>query len=143
MFSETPDVPHRAFCIAGPSQRIETLGIDFEGKFGVVVDKVPMGATPAQALAAVRIVVQLNSPVAVTPDELGAAWRDGRVHLDLEVEWNGAAFGHPNGREMNFGFGELVAHVFVSRPRLSVSLYPPCFTGCSAATGATDAPSMP
>jgi len=32
------------------------------------------------------------------------------VHLDLEVEWNGAAFGHPNGREMNFGFGELVAH---------------------------------
>jgi fumarylacetoacetate (FAA) hydrolase len=101
-----------------------------------------MGATPAQALAAVRLVVQLNdwslralgpremksgfgflqakpstsfAPVAVTPDELGDAWRDGRVHLDLEVEWNGASFGHPNGREMNFGFGELVAHAARTR----------------------------
>jgi fumarylacetoacetate (FAA) hydrolase len=120
----------------------EALGIDFEGEFGVVVDRVPMGATPAQALAAVRLVVQLNdwslralgpremksgfgflqakpstsfAPVAVTPDELGDAWRDGRVHLDLEVEWNGASFGHPNGREMNFGFGELVAHAARTR----------------------------
>jgi fumarylacetoacetate (FAA) hydrolase len=120
----------------------EALGIDFEGEFGVVVDRVPMGATPAQALAAVRLVVQLNdwslralgpremksgfgflqakpstsfAPVAVTPDELGDAWRDGRVHLDLQVEWNGAPFGHPNGREMNFGFGELVAHAARTR----------------------------
>lgn len=120
----------------------EALGIDFEGEFGVVVDQVPMGATPAQALAAVRLVVQLNdwslralgpremksgfgflqakpstsfAPVAVTPDELGDAWRDGRVHLDLQVEWNGEAFGHPNGREMNFSFGELVAHAARTR----------------------------
>ena len=120
----------------------EALGIDFEGEFGVVVDRVPMGATPAQALSAVRLVVQLNdwslralgpremksgfgflqakpstsfAPVALTPDELGDAWRDGRVHLDLEVEWNGAPFGHPNGREMNFGFGELVAHAARTR----------------------------
>ena len=120
----------------------EGLGIDFEGEFGVVVDKVPMGATPAQALAAVRLVVQLNdwslralgpremksgfgflqakpstsfAPVAVTPDELGDAWRDGRVHLDLQVEWNDTPFGHPNGREMNFGFGELVAHAARTR----------------------------
>jgi fumarylacetoacetate (FAA) hydrolase len=55
------------------------------------------------------------APVAVTPDELGDAWRDGRVHLDLQVEWNGAPFGHPNGREMNFGFGELVAHAARTR----------------------------
>ena len=120
----------------------EALGIDFEGEFGVVVDRVPMGATPAQALSAVRLVVQLNdwslralgpremksgfgflqakpstsfAPVAVTPDELGDTWRDGRVHLDLEVEWNGAPFGHPNGREMNFDFGELVAHAARTR----------------------------
>jgi fumarylacetoacetate (FAA) hydrolase len=120
----------------------DALGIDFEGEFGVVVDKVPMGATPAQALAAVRLVVQLNdwslralgpremksgfgflqakpstsfAPVAVTPDELGGAWRDGRVHLDLEVDWNGTPFGRPNGREMNFGFGELVAHAARTR----------------------------
>jgi fumarylacetoacetate (FAA) hydrolase len=120
----------------------EALGIDFEGEFGVVVDKVPMGAAPAQALAAVRLVAQLNdwslralgpremksgfgflqakpstsfAPVAVTPDELGDAWRDGRVHLELQVEWNGGHFGHPNGREMNFGFGELVAHAARTR----------------------------
>lgn len=120
----------------------EALGIDFEGEFGVVVDRVTMGATPAQALAAVRLVVQLNdwslralgpremksgfgflqakpstsfAPVAVTPDELGDAWRDGRVHLDLEVAWNGTSFGHPNGGEMNFGFGELVAHAARTR----------------------------
>jgi fumarylacetoacetate (FAA) hydrolase len=101
-----------------------------------------MGATPEQALAAVRLVVQLNdwslralgpremksgfgflqakpstsfAPVAVTPDELGDAWREGRVHLDLEVEWNGELFGRPNGREMNFGFGQLVAHAARTR----------------------------
>jgi fumarylacetoacetate (FAA) hydrolase len=120
----------------------EALGIDFEGEFGVVVGKVPMGATPAQALDAVRIVVQLIdwslralgpremksgfgflqakpstsfAPVAVTPDELGDAWHDGRVYLDLDVEWNGQTFGHPNGGEMNFGFGDLVAHAARTR----------------------------
>ncbi len=120
----------------------EALGIDFEGEFGVVVGKVPMGATPAQALDAIRLVVQLNdwslralgpremksgfgflqakpstsfAPVAVTPDELGDAWHDGRVHLDLDVEWNGQTFGHPNGGEMNFGFGDLVAHAARTR----------------------------
>jgi fumarylacetoacetate (FAA) hydrolase len=101
-----------------------------------------MGATPAQALDAVRLLVQLNdwslrgigpremktgfgflqakpstsfAPVAVTPDELGPHWAEGRVHLELEVEWNGEAFGRPNGREMNFGFGELVAHAARTR----------------------------
>jgi fumarylacetoacetate (FAA) hydrolase len=120
----------------------EALGIDFEGEFGVIVGPVPMGATPAHALGAVRLLVQLNdwslralgpremksgfgflqakpstsfAPVAITPDELGDAWRDGRVHLDLEVQWNDRAFGHPNGREMNFGFGELVAHAARTR----------------------------
>jgi fumarylacetoacetate (FAA) hydrolase len=120
----------------------EALGIDFEGEFGVIVGQVAMGATPAQAMGAVRLLVQLNdwslralgpremksgfgflqakpstsfAPVAVTPDELGDAWLDGRVHLDLEVEWNGESFGHPNGREMNFSFGELVAHAARTR----------------------------
>jgi fumarylacetoacetate (FAA) hydrolase len=123
----------------------EADGIDFEGEFGVVVDAVPMAATPAQALAAVRLVVQINdwslralgphematgfgflqakpsssfAPVAVTPDELGAAWQDGRVQLDLHVALNGQRFGEPNGREMNFSFGQLVAHAARTR-RLS------------------------
>lgn len=120
----------------------EALGIDFEGEFGVIVGPVPMGAAPQQALGAVRLLVQLNdwslralgpremksgfgflqakpstsfAPVAITPDELGEAWGEGRVRLDLDVEWNGQAFGHPNGREMNFSFGELVAHAARTR----------------------------
>ena len=115
----------------------EAYGIDFEGEFGVVLGPVPMAATPAQALAAVRLVVQLNdwslralgphemktgfgflqakpstafAPVAITPDELGSAWADGRVCLPLHVALNGARFGEPHGSEMNFSFGELVAH---------------------------------
>lgn len=120
----------------------EADGIDFEGEFGVVVDEVPMGATPEQALARVRLLVQINdwslralgpremkagfgflqakpstsfAPVAVTPDELGAAWRDGRVQLTLHVEHNGEHFGEPQGGEMNFSFGQLVAHAARTR----------------------------
>ncbi len=123
----------------------EADGIDFEGEFGVIVGALAMAATPAQALASVRLLVQINdwslrvlgghevrtgfgflqakpstafAPVAITPDELGDAWRDGRVHLPLNVQWNGAWFGHPHGGEMGFGFGELVAHAARTR-RLS------------------------
>jgi fumarylacetoacetate (FAA) hydrolase len=101
-----------------------------------------MGATPRQAIERIRLLVQLNdwslrtlgpremktgfgflqakpstsfAPVAITPDELGPHWADGRIHLDLEVEWNGEAFGRPNGREMNFDFGQLVAHAARTR----------------------------
>jgi fumarylacetoacetate (FAA) hydrolase len=56
------------------------------------------------------------SPVAVTPDELGAAWRDGRVHLRLTSEINGAWSGDPEaGPEMHFHFGELIAHAAKTR----------------------------
>jgi len=123
----------------------EADGIDFEGEFGVVVGPVPMAATPAQALAAVRLIVQINdwslralgphematgfgflqakpstsfAPVAVTPDELGDAWQGGRVHMALHVQLNGQRFGEPHGREMNFDFGQLVAHAARTR-RLS------------------------
>jgi fumarylacetoacetate (FAA) hydrolase len=55
------------------------------------------------------------APFAVTPDELGDAWRDGRVCLDLHVAWNGEPFGRANGREMACGFHELVAHAAATR----------------------------
>jgi fumarylacetoacetate (FAA) hydrolase len=55
------------------------------------------------------------APVAVTPDELGDARRDGRVHLRLHVQWNGERFGEPHGGEMNFSFGDLVAHAARTR----------------------------
>jgi fumarylacetoacetate (FAA) hydrolase len=53
--------------------------------------------------------------VIVTPDELGAAWRDFRCDLKLEIRRNGEIFGSANGREMAFGFDELIAHAAYSR----------------------------
>ena len=120
----------------------EAHGIDFEGEFAVLVDAVPMGCPADQALRHVRLVLQLNdvslralapremktgfgflqakpsssfAPVAVTPDELGDAWREGRVHLPLNVEWNGEWFGHPHGGAMHFGFHQLIAHAALTR----------------------------
>lgn len=120
----------------------EAQGIDFEGEFAVLVDAVPMGCPAEQALRHVRLVLQLNdvslralapremktgfgflqakpsssfAPVAVTPDELGGAWREGRVHLPLKVEWNGEWFGHPHGGAMHFGFHQLIAHAALTR----------------------------
>ena len=123
----------------------EEHGIDFEGEFGVVVGPVPMGCAAADALAAVRLIVQINdwslralgphemqtgfgflqakpstafAAVAVTPDELGDAWVGGRVHMRLHVALNGERFGEPHGREMNFPFHDLIAHAARTR-RLS------------------------
>jgi fumarylacetoacetate (FAA) hydrolase len=123
----------------------EAHGIDFEGEFGVIVDDVPMGCSAAQALDRIRLLVQINdvslramapfemrrgfgffhakpsssfAAVAVTPDEIGGAWQRARVHLDLDIEWNGQRFGNPNGSEMNFGFDQLIAHAATTR-RLS------------------------
>ncbi|MBI1906029.1 MAG: fumarylacetoacetate hydrolase family protein [Rhodocyclales bacterium] len=118
-------------------------GIDFEAEVTVVTGDVPMGATPAEAAGAIRLVMLVNdvslrnlipnelakgfgffqskpasafSPVAVTPDELGEAWRDAKVHLPLRVELNGKPFGKPNaGVDMTFDFGQLVAHVAKTR----------------------------
>ncbi|MBX3684508.1 MAG: fumarylacetoacetate hydrolase family protein [Rhodocyclaceae bacterium] len=118
-------------------------GIDFEAEVAVVTGDVPMGATPEQAAAAIRLVMLVNdvslrnlipgelakgfgffqskpasafSPVAVTPDELGDAWRGAKVHLPLLVELNGKPFGKPNaGVDMTFDFGQLVAHVARTR----------------------------
>jgi fumarylacetoacetate (FAA) hydrolase len=120
----------------------EALGIDFEGEFGVIVDAVPMGITPQAAMAHIRLIVQINdwslralagpemktgfgwvqakpacsmAPFAVTPDELGDQWRDGRVAMDLLVDWNGQRFGAANGEPMGVGFHDLVAHAARTR----------------------------
>jgi fumarylacetoacetate (FAA) hydrolase len=55
------------------------------------------------------------APLAVTPDELGDVWQGGRVHLRLHVDSNGKWFGHPHGGEMNFSFGQLIAHAARTR----------------------------
>lgn len=120
----------------------EADGPDFEGEYGVIVDEVPLGISAADAAAHIRLIVQINdwslrvlapvemrtgfgwvqakppcslAPVAVTPDELGDAWRDGRVDLPLAVDWNGKRFGSANGYAMSFSFPELVAHAARTR----------------------------
>ncbi|WP_422344923.1 fumarylacetoacetate hydrolase family protein [Parasphingorhabdus sp.] len=117
-------------------------GIDFEGEFGVIVDHVPMGTSAEDAMKHIKLIVQINdwslraiapiematgfgwvqakpacsmAPFAVTPDELGEGWKDGRVCLDLEIDWNGKRFGAANGAAMDFGFHELVAHAALTR----------------------------
>ncbi|MDH5286095.1 MAG: fumarylacetoacetate hydrolase family protein [Betaproteobacteria bacterium] len=121
----------------------EAWGIDFEGEVAVVSGDVPMGVAPDAALRHVRLLMLVNdvslrnlipaelgkgfgflqskpasafSPVAVTPDELGAAWRDGKVHLPLVSHLNGELFGRPDaGVDMTFHFGQLIAHVAKTR----------------------------
>ena len=120
----------------------EEDGIGFEAELAVVVDRVPMGTPASSALEHVKLVMLANdaslrtyaaaekksgfgwihakpatsfSPVAVTPDDLGTAWRDGRLHLPMRVAWNGRKFGRPNAGEMSFGFHDLIAHAAYSR----------------------------
>ncbi len=121
----------------------EDFGIDFEAEVAVVTGDVPMGAGPEQALDGVRLLMLVNDvslrhlipdelakgfgffqskpatafgPVAVTPDELGDAWEGGRVHLPLQVMWNGRKVGLCDaGPEMTFHFGQLIAHICKTR----------------------------
>lgn len=119
--------------------------IDMEGEFGVILGAVPMGASDAEALSAVRLLVQINdwslrafgpremrtgfgfvqakpatafAPVAITPDEIGAAWDNGRIHLRLHVWRNDQEVGRAHGGEMTFSFGQIIAHAALTR-RLS------------------------
>jgi fumarylacetoacetate (FAA) hydrolase len=117
-------------------------GLDFESEVAVILGDTPQGTRAADAPAHVRLVMLANditlrglvadelakgfgffqskpatafSPFAVTPDELGPAWRDGRVHLPLRTTYNGALVGDPNAGEMHFSFFELCAHVTRTR----------------------------
>lgn len=128
---------HADICLPSVSQ-----GIDFEGEFAVLLDDVPLGCPAEQAIGHIKLLLQVNdislralapremktgfgflqakpssafAPVAVTPDELGDAWRDGRVHLALNVQWNSAWFGQPHGGQMNFSFAQLIAHAALTR----------------------------
>jgi fumarylacetoacetate (FAA) hydrolase len=123
-------------------QRDPKHGTDFEAEVGVVLDHVPMGVAPDEALKHIKLFVLINdvslrglipdelaqgfgffqskpnsalSPVALTVDELGAAWRDGRIHLPLMVNYNSQFFGKANAGEMHFHFGQLIAHAAKTR----------------------------
>lgn len=118
-------------------------GLDFEGEVVVVLGDVPQGTRASEAGQHVRLVMLVNdvtlrnlipdelakgfgffqskpasafSPFAVTPDELGDAWRDGRVHLPLRVSYNDTLAGDPEaGPEMHFSFYDLIAHIARTR----------------------------
>ena len=116
--------------------------IDFEGEFGVITGEVPMGASVGEVLGRIRLAVQINdwslraiapvemktgfgwiqakpacsmAPVAVTLDELGDDWADGRILATLDVRRSGAQFGSVPSTEMAFGFHQLIAHAARSR----------------------------
>ena len=121
----------------------EAWGCDLEAEVAVVTGDVPMGASREQALASIRLVMLSNdvslrnlipgeiaknfgffqskpassfSPVAVTPDALGEAWKDGKLHGPVEVELNSQPLGQADaGVDMTFDFGTLIAHAAKTR----------------------------
>lgn len=122
----------------------EDWGIDFEAEVAVITGDVPMGASTEVCAEQIRLIMLVNdvslrslipaelakgfgffqskpssafSPVAVTPDELGSTWQDGRVHLPLLVTYNQQLFGKANaGQDMTFNFPQIVAHAAKTRP---------------------------
>jgi fumarylacetoacetate (FAA) hydrolase len=128
----------------------EDWGIDLEAEIAVITGDVPMGASAQQCAPAIRLLMLVNdvslrnlipaelakgfgflqskpasafSPVAVTPDELGDDWQDGKVHRPLTVHINGGMFGNPDaGRDMVFNFPQLMAHVSKTREMVAGSI---------------------
>ncbi|MDA3934323.1 MAG: fumarylacetoacetate hydrolase family protein [Gammaproteobacteria bacterium] len=122
----------------------EAWGIDLEAEIIVVTDDVPMGTSAAAAADHIQLIGLVNdvslrnlipgelgkgfgflqskprsslSPVLVTPDELGPAWRDSKLHLPLISHLNGKLFGQPEaGEDMQFSFADLIAHAAKTRP---------------------------
>lgn len=121
---------------------VESEGIDFEAEFGLILGDVPMGVKAEAAPHSIRLAVVLNdwglrtlqkfemqrgfglihckpatsfAPVAVTLDELGADWRDEKIHLRMHVEYNGKPFGHPSGGAMDFKASQLIVNAARTR----------------------------
>ena len=122
----------------------EAWGIDFEAEVAVITDDVPAGTGAETAGEHIRLFMLVNdvslrnlipgelakgfgffhgkpptafSPVAVTPDELGAAWDGRKVSLPLLSHLNGELFGRPDaGVDMTFDFPQLIAHAAKTRP---------------------------
>ncbi len=118
-------------------------GWDFEAEVAVITDDVPMGISSENVEPHIKLIMIANdlslrnlipdelakgfgffqskptssfSPIAVTPDELTHHWREGKLHLDMQVYLNGTIFGHPNaGVDMTFSFHQLISHVAKSR----------------------------
>ncbi len=122
----------------------EAWGIDFEAEVAVVTGDVPMGTSASEAGRYILLLALVNDwslrelipgelargfgflqskppcamgPILATPDEFGAAWKNGRLSLSLAVDLNGTAFGRlDSGADMAFGFPDLIAHAARTRP---------------------------
>ena len=117
-------------------------GTDFEAEVGVITSFVPMGVTPKEAIGKIRLFCLINdvslrglipaelgqgfgffqskpasalSPFAITGDELMGQWKDGRIHLSLDIKLNNEFFGKPHAGAMHFNFGDLIAHAAKTR----------------------------
>lgn len=134
-YAPTEDIP-----LAHP----DDWGVDFEGEVAVITDDVPMGVSVEDAAKHIKLIMLVNdvslrnlampelakgfgffqckpptafSPVAITPGELGAYWKEGKVHLPIRCYLNGKVFGEPNaGVDMVFNFPQLIAHAAKTRP---------------------------
>lgn len=135
-----PMLPHDAPVMVSS----EDYGIDFEAEVGVITDFVPMATTADAAIDHIKLLCMMNdvslrnliprelkagfgffhgkppshfAPFVVTPDEIGDAWKDGRIHLKMETWRNGEFHGDPDtGDEMFFGFHQLIEHAAKTRP---------------------------
>lgn len=126
--------------VSGPCDPLvlasEALAMDFGAGLAVITGDLPQRVSAAQALDGVRLLLLANAvqlhapglsavqrepvtafgPVAVTPDELGGAWVQGRVGLPLQTRWNGRRVGIADADEdMRWPFGELIAHLSATR----------------------------
>lgn len=124
-------------------------GTDFEAEVGVLLKQTPMGVSSDSAVNNIALVTLINdvslrglipeelaqgfgffqskpqkslAPFAVTPDELGSAWQNARLHLPLHVKLNGEFFGKANAGEMHFHFGQLIAHAAKTRELAGATL---------------------
>ena len=130
--SPREDIPHVA----------SAHGLDFEGEVAIITGDVPMGTKAKDAEQYIKLIILVNdvslrglipgelamgfgfmqskpssafSPFAVSPQELGDAWKDGRVHLPLLSEYNSEWFGNPESGDMHFSFHQLIEHAARTR----------------------------
>ena len=120
----------------------DSHGLDFESEVGVITDFIPMGTKKENVHKHIKLIVIINdvslrglipeelargfgfyqskpsssfAPFALTPDELGSGWKDGRVQLPLHTDYNGKFFGKPNAKEMFFSFYQIIEHIAATR----------------------------
>jgi fumarylacetoacetate (FAA) hydrolase len=120
----------------------EAWGLDFESEVCVILGDTPQATKAADAGKHIKLLMLCNdvslrnlipdelakgfgffqskpatafSPFALTPDELGPAWKEGRLHLRVRSTLNGQLVGDTDAGEMHFSFPELIQHITKTR----------------------------